>query len=494
MKYTLINAVWELTMACNMRCKHCGSSCNDKQSDELTTDEALDLCDQLAELGMKEITLSGGEPTLRDDWHIIAKRLVDNGITTSIITNGWILDETMMQNAKDAGIYSVAISIDGFQETHDKIRRKGSFAKDIESIKKLNTYGLRPSVITTLHEGNLKELETMYTCFCEIGVFLWQLQIALPMGNFTHHKDLYLKPEHVSTIIDFAHAKLDGPIYMSLGDSVGYYTQKEQQVHSKIMGHRAVWTGCSAGKYVIGILCNGDIVGCTSIRNREFVEGNIRNTPLKDIWNSKEHFCWSRQLKASDLKGFCGECIYNATCLGGCSNSRYCFGNDICSENLYCAYNQEMKKYSVSIQECDDIEELKEFAYSCIEQKQYQVALMCIKKLLEHAPDTPIYLEWKAFIQFQIGHYDECIEINSHILDIQPNHNGALKGLGLATYMKGDKKSGIELLEQSLENGTADNYADLYRLYQNENRLDDADKLKEEAFKRFSVDISQDIQ
>ncbi len=83
----LTTAVWEITMGCNMRCKHCGSSCAEALPDELNTSEALEVCDQLKDLGLKVITLSGGEPTTRSDWHIIAKRLVDNGIITSIITN-----------------------------------------------------------------------------------------------------------------------------------------------------------------------------------------------------------------------------------------------------------------------------------------------------------------------------------------------------------------------------------------------------------------------
>ena len=70
----LTTAVWEITMGCNMRCKHCGSSCAEALPDELNTSEALEVCDQLKDLGLKVITLSGGEPTTRSDWHIIAKR------------------------------------------------------------------------------------------------------------------------------------------------------------------------------------------------------------------------------------------------------------------------------------------------------------------------------------------------------------------------------------------------------------------------------------
>ena len=103
----LTTAVWEITMGCNMRCKHCGSSCAEALPDELNTSEALEVCDQLKDLGLKVITLSGGEPTTRSDWHIIAKRLVDNGIITSIITNGWLIDENFIHNAITSGIRSV---------------------------------------------------------------------------------------------------------------------------------------------------------------------------------------------------------------------------------------------------------------------------------------------------------------------------------------------------------------------------------------------------
>ena len=88
MKRKLITAVWEVTMKCNMRCKHCGSSCEDKLPGELTTEEALDLCDQLGELGMRYIAISGGEPTTRKDWPLIVKRLRENGIKPNMISNG----------------------------------------------------------------------------------------------------------------------------------------------------------------------------------------------------------------------------------------------------------------------------------------------------------------------------------------------------------------------------------------------------------------------
>jgi MoaA/NifB/PqqE/SkfB family radical SAM enzyme len=69
--------VWELTLQCDLACRHCGSRAGRKRPDELSTEEALDLVRQMAELGTKEVTLIGGEAYLREDWVTVAKAIRD---------------------------------------------------------------------------------------------------------------------------------------------------------------------------------------------------------------------------------------------------------------------------------------------------------------------------------------------------------------------------------------------------------------------------------
>ena len=88
---------WEITLACNLNCIHCGSAAGYCRENELTTDEALDVCDQLANLGCKEVTLLGGEPFLRKDWHLISQRLISHDIDVKIVSNG-ILHRQMNKN------------------------------------------------------------------------------------------------------------------------------------------------------------------------------------------------------------------------------------------------------------------------------------------------------------------------------------------------------------------------------------------------------------
>lgn len=291
-EYQLEYAVWEMTHGCNMRCQHCGSSCAQPYLDEMTTKECLHVCDELINMGVKFVTLTGGEPTTKKDWDVIAEKLSKAGIYTNIISNGWFVEDDLVEKIKQAGIAICAISIDGVKETHDKIRKEGSFEKDLLALKKLKYHGVQTMVATTINNENIEELDEMYDIFSEIGVDFWQLQITLPMGNFLKQQTLFVEPGMIEQIIDFAYKKKEGQLEIHLTDGIGYYNKKQI-----CMQQNTCWAGCSAGKKSVGILQNGDIVGCTSIRNEKMIEGNIRDGSLRDIWFSKDSFLWNRNFK-----------------------------------------------------------------------------------------------------------------------------------------------------------------------------------------------------
>ena len=442
MEYKLLNGVWELTMECNMRCKHCGSSCAVEQEDELTTLEALNLCDELKELGMEYITLSGGEPTLRKDLPAIIRKLTDNGIMVSIITNAWIVDDMIVNQAKDAGVKAIAISIDGLLPTHDKIRRSGSYNRSIAALKLIKKYEIIPAVITTVNSVNITELDKMHDTFSEIGVAVWQMQLALPMGNLKHNTEYFLEPFHVNQLIDFAHSKIAGTIDIALADSVGYYNKKIVEIHEKSNPGFGLWSGCTAGRCTIGIFYNGDITGCASLRDREFVEGNIRERSLRDIWYSENSFAWNRQMKKNLLKGFCAKCQYN-NCLGGCSNSRLCMNGNIYSDNKYCSYHFEMSKVASKVANINDPMVLLNNAYFLANEKQFQFAEIFLSKFLSQEPDNTEAKELLGYIHYELGNYELCEKINTEILAADPENAYASKGLGLAECKTGHVEDGV---------------------------------------------------
>lgn len=449
MDYKPSTAVWEITMGCNMRCGHCGSSCHDPLPDELTTEEAFKVIDQMKILGLKWITLSGGEPLTRKDWPLLAGYLSRNGIIPNIITNGWLLTEEMVRTAQANGVQTISISLDGTRETHDTIRKKGAFDHVIEAFKILRRCNNVSAANTTITNLNIGELDAIKNILLENKVDLWQIQIGLPMGNLAEKKELVAGPNVVEKLIDFCYATmLEGRIKMFPADCLGYFTGKEiivRQVSSGV-SVPVIWQGCNAGKRSFGLLHNGDITGCTSIRDREFIEGNIRSRSLVDIWNDPDSFKWARGMKKTNLKGSCAECSYGSLCLGGCPNTRLTLNGDINSENAYCVYNQSMVETRATLAKINDPKELFNSAQAFSQEGKWQLASLTLQRLLQINPEDIDVLSLYGYVSYHLENYETAKNANMKILEKVPDHGYAMTGLGITLHKMGYTKDGIDYL------------------------------------------------
>lgn len=473
-----ITAVWEITMGCNMRCKHCGSSCREPLPGELTTEEALKLCDELGEIGLKWVTLSGGEPTTRKDWTVIAERLNQNGVIPYIITNGWLFDENILEQAINAGISTIGFSIDGLQDTHDFIRRPGSYGKIMHALVLCRDKDINVTPITTINKKNLKELEDLKHVLISKGIKSWQVQMGFPMGNMSDHKSILLEPGDIDTVIDFAYQCMqEASIQIILADCFGYFNLKEMEIFEKIYGVTYSRQGCTAGKFSFGILHNGDILGCTSIRNPEFIEGNIKNTSLKAIWENPDSFSWNRNMRKEDLGGFCAKCRFGDRCLGGCATSKLTIGNSVYAENQYCSYNQTIKN-RIKILDDKPTEELIAMSRNFAHKGYYQLAENALDIALErNGIDSDIeLLNLYGYVSFKLGNYKTALEANEKVLQRIPNEAYALKGKGLCLTRMGNVEDGIYYLKKALsftDETFMDPYYDLaIVLYENGRRAE----------------------
>ncbi|PYG86619.1 radical SAM protein with 4Fe4S-binding SPASM domain [Ruminiclostridium sufflavum DSM 19573] len=451
--YSPITGVWEITMGCNMRCKHCGSSCESPLEGELTTEEALRLCDDIAGLGFKWITLSGGEPTTRKDWDIIAKRLNDNGVIPNMITNGWLMNGAIAKRAKTAGVNTVALSLDGLKNTHDYIRKEGSYDKIMSAIDVLTENGLNCSVITTINNINIKELYEIHDILSQKNIFGWQLQLGLPMGNMSKNSELVTQPHHIDEVIDFAYNAMNkGGIEIQLADCIGYFNKKEIEIRRKAReGSVYSWNGCAAGKYGLGILHNGDVVGCTSIRNKDFIEGNIREIPLKALWNNPENFSWNRNMTKDKLSGICQKCLFGSRCLGGCGNTKLTIGKSVYSENIYCSYNHTIKKAEAQFERLSDIQPMLEKAKKFAENNSYQLAELLLSRILLTEPENEEVLKLYGYVSFMLENYRQALEANERLIRKHPSDPYINKGYGLSIAKLGDADKGIQYLQKAIE-------------------------------------------
>jgi radical SAM protein with 4Fe4S-binding SPASM domain len=339
-------AVWELTLACNLQCRHCGSKAGRARDDELTPDEALALCEQLASLRCRWVTLGGGEPTLRADWPAIARRLVGLGVDVNMVSNGRAWTRETTRQALEAGLESVAFSLDGLEPTHEHVRRApGHWRAVLDAIDGCLEAGLVASAITTVNRRNAPELGALRELLRAHGVERWQIQIGTPSGNMADHRELVVRPEDmlelVPRVAEMCRDRRRPKVYP--GHNVGYFGEPEEDLRDR-GGPIPFWIGCTAGCSVIGIESNGNVKGCLSLPSAEhgvdeFVEGNVRREPLAAIWRRKGAFAYNRAFAVSQLAGFCRECDYAEICRGGCAWTAFSHTGSR-FDNPYCYFRQ----------------------------------------------------------------------------------------------------------------------------------------------------------
>src|SRR5262245_16226645 len=147
-----IYAVWEITRRCDLACHHCGTRAGHARSDELDTAECLDLVAQMAELGIKEVTLIGGEAYLRPDWLSIVAAVRKHGMDCSMTTGGRGITRERAEQAAAAGLQNAAVSLDGMEATHDRQRAlDGAFRAGVRALEHLRSVGIPVSVNTQIN-------------------------------------------------------------------------------------------------------------------------------------------------------------------------------------------------------------------------------------------------------------------------------------------------------------------------------------------------------
>jgi radical SAM protein with 4Fe4S-binding SPASM domain len=335
-----MSALFELTLQCNMRCIHCGSSAGVRRTTELSTEEWIRITRELSDMKCRLVGLLGGEPFIRKDWYTISQTIKDYGMDLSIMSNGALINDKLLLELRKLDPYNVVLSIDGgTAETHDFIRQtSGSFEQCKQALSLLKNAGISTSVITTVNKKNLTELPLLRSLLINRGI-AWQIQLAVPIGRFP--RELLLSSEEFYAAALF------------IATTKQRYTTKELPITgAHCIGYNStivppltllpIWTGCPAGITTVGIQSDGGIKGCLSLPD-EFIEGNIRQRRVSELWNDPAVFSYNRRFKKDDLNNDCGLCKYGKTCRGGClSVSTSITGKP--HSDPYCLYLLEKNK------------------------------------------------------------------------------------------------------------------------------------------------------
>lgn len=348
--------VWDITSACNLKCKHCYSSAGAPLSNELTTEEAKKVIRGLAKAGVVALAWSGGEPMVRRDIYELSKYAYEHGMYVAMATNGTLINEVTASMLWNSGVRFLQISLDYVNpEEHDEFRGvKGAWERTIEGIKVAIKKGFFVNVAMTLVKSNVKDVPKMIDLCEKLGVRWLMIYNFIPAGRGVHIADEDPSPEEreevlrllwreskrrkiglLTTAPYFSRcALMEEAGYTTISDTIVFPTHFQNvKLGGRLKALSEFIGGCGAGRSYIGIYSDGGIRPCVFFYPLKI--GNILDVidRFEEWWRNDSVL---NDLRDKDsLKGVCGECSFRYVC-GGCRARAYGYLGDYMESDPGC--------------------------------------------------------------------------------------------------------------------------------------------------------------
>lgn len=298
-----VNLTWEVTVACNLRCRHCLSASGEPAPRELSTAEALDLVEQMHRARVFQVNFGGGEPFLRHDFEEILDACHRRGIVTCISTNGTLLDGRRVERLARSGLVAIQVSLDGASRlTCDAVRGAGSYFRALSALRLLAASPIPTSINTVLTAGNAGEIPQLYELAGSLGVSL-RVSRFRPSGRGALHWES-LRPT-AAQLLNFS-AWLAARGDVRTGDSFFSLTPQERQGLGLNL--------CGAAKLTCCVGPEGGVYPCAFLQSPQFQAGSLRKRPFQEIWDASPVFGSFRRLRIRS----CEACGRFDQCHGGC--------------------------------------------------------------------------------------------------------------------------------------------------------------------------------
>ena len=313
-EHPLRQLFWECTLRCDLKCRHCGSDCKMKsESRDMPKEDFLRVLDSIAlktDPHQVFVIISGGEPLMRCDIEECGRAIYDKGFPWGMVTNALHLTPQRWQNLLQAGIHSMAISMDGLEDNHNWMRGNAqSFQMVSNAIDMLvNTKGFVFDIVTCVNRRNYTQLPNIKEFLISKGVKRWRLFTVFPVGRASLDPDMRLTSEEFRGVFEFIReTRQEGRIRADYGCE-GFLGNYEGEVRNRFFS-------CQAGITVGSVMADGAIAACASIR-ADYHQGNIYEDDFMEVWENRYVPYRNREWMHN---GECEECKY----------FRYCQGNGI---------------------------------------------------------------------------------------------------------------------------------------------------------------------
>ena len=323
-----------ITGRCNLRCRTCYYADEMTALADLPTASWLSLADELGEMAVMSVLLTGGEPLLHPDLREIVGAVVANRMRFRVNSNGIPATPAVAAFLKDTGrCDQVQVSIDGScPEVHDRIRGRGSFVGAVAGIRALREAGVPVAVRVTINRVNLRDLPRLFPfLFEELGIEHVGTNEAFPRGAAQCNlKDLDMTPaerrEAERTCLEAkvlypALSASAGPLVM--GRMLRLIDEDLARPPEERRRSGGSLSGCRVASQSLAVMHDGKVVPCLQLPH--MVLGQAGVDPLRRIWQESvglEYLRTRHRIPLGRLEE-CRDCRYQPYCTGGCPAIAY---------------------------------------------------------------------------------------------------------------------------------------------------------------------------
>lgn len=336
---------WRCTFECDNNCVHCASAGKQPAVEEIDTEAAMRLVDEVQDFGASFFGIAGGQPFLRKDLFKVIGYARKLGLNASIITDGRLMDEEIIKNIIKNEV-KISISIDGAQKTNDAIRGKSAYAASVAAIERFShenllnclvyTFANASDSVTNVNEQDMRHVLDLARKY--------NARWAVFHGFIPYSKDKSsLKADPTPQQYEWVCNKLYDLTKEYNGKPginvyIPFYARvaKQRGMPDFDNWYNNFFLGrCFFGKFM-SIAENGDAIPCSY--NDTYRLGNFKNKSLKEIWSEMQNSPFFDKVKDNkNIKGKCGVCEYLEIC-GGCRSSALFYTGDIFGSDPRCAY------------------------------------------------------------------------------------------------------------------------------------------------------------
>ncbi len=315
-----------VTGKCNLRCSFCyagiNNGCSTHTQDLSTKDLKLIIKKIRLQAKVPSISFTGGEPTLRYDLPELIEYAKSLDMRVNLISNGFLIDKSLANDFKKAGLSSAQISLEGSTKiTHEKITGiPGSFENALNAVKILNACNIRTHTNTTLSKQNMHEAASLPQFLKEqLNAERFSMNLIIPTGSaLANEIHLLQYSEAGETIKKINEAALLNEIEFM------WYSPTPLCIFNTItegLGNK----GCAACDGLLSVDPEGNILPCSSWNEPL---GNLINNDFDSIWFSARATEIRNKNSAPEV---CKGCDSLAICQGACPLFYKAESNNDCS-------------------------------------------------------------------------------------------------------------------------------------------------------------------